>query len=173
MNEQLRHVRRVYDVEALGAIDILREASVWTSTFGQPIWPLESFTVDDQREIAAAGEQVGGFEESEMVACMRLQKRDRIFWPDDPPGEALYLHKLAVRRASSGKGWTARMVDWAVGECRTENARALRLDTLANGKLPAYYETLGFRLVDKRPLLIERMPIVRMQLLIDAPAYSR
>jgi len=65
------------------------------------------------------------------------------------------------------------MVDWAVGECRTENARALRLDTLANGKLPAYYETLGFRLVDKQPLLIERMPIVRMQLLIDAPAYSR
>ncbi len=161
-------MRRVYGDAALDAIEILREASLWTAGFGPQIWPLEGFTVDEQRDIAAAGEQVGGFEDSRMVACMRLQRKDPIYWPEDPPGEALYLHKLAVRRASSGKGWTARMVAWAVQECRNENAHALRLDTLANGKLPGYYQALGFRLVDERPLLFGQIEIVRMQLLIDS-----
>jgi GNAT superfamily N-acetyltransferase len=160
-------VRRVYGADALEAIDILREASLWTAQFGRPIWPLDGFTIEEHHVIAAAHEQVGGFEDSRMVACMRLQKRDDIFWPDDPPGEALYLHKLAVRRAASGKGWTARMVDWAVNECRKENARALRLDTVADSKLPAYYESLGFHLVDKPLMLVDEMYIVRLQLLID------
>lgn len=167
MYEQLCEVRRVYGADALEAIDILREASLWTAQFGRPIWPLDGFATEEQHVIAAAHEQVGGFEDSRMVACMRLQKRDDIFWPDDPPGEALYLHKLAVRRAASGKGWTARMVEWAVNECRKENARALRLDTVAESKLPAYYESLGFHLVDKPLMLVDEMYIVRLQLLID------
>ncbi|HTW35370.1 MAG TPA: hypothetical protein VMD53_12195, partial [Rhizomicrobium sp.] len=55
-------VRRVYGTEALEAIEILHEASVWTSTFGAPIWPLGGFTAEEQHRIAAAGEQIGGFE---------------------------------------------------------------------------------------------------------------
>jgi len=168
MTEAFWQVRRVYGDVALEAIDILREASRWTSTFGQPIWLAESFTVEEQRNHAAAGEQVGGFEDSKMAACMRLQRKDRVFWPDDPPGEALYVHKLAVRRASSGKGWTARMIDWAKRECRKENAPALRLDTAANTKLPQFYERLGFQMIEEPPIFAEGMLIVRMQLWVDA-----
>jgi GNAT superfamily N-acetyltransferase len=167
MNEQPWQVRRVYGEQALESIDILREASLWTARFGQPIWPLESFTIEDHRDIAAAGEQIGGFEDSKMVACMRLQTRDHLFWPDDRPGEALYLHKLAVRRASSGRGWSARMVEWAVRECRQKRVRALRLDTLANTSLPLLYKRLGFDLVDETPRIVEQAPTVRMQLWID------
>jgi GNAT superfamily N-acetyltransferase len=167
MDAESCQVRRVYGDEALEAIDILREAALWTARFGRPIWPPDGFPIDEQRDIAAAGEQVGGFEESRMVACMRLQKKDNVFWPDDPPGEALYLHKLAVRRAASGKGWTARMVAWAVSECRKANARALRLDTAAHTKLPAYYESQGFRVVDKPLIVIDDLEIVRLELLID------
>jgi GNAT superfamily N-acetyltransferase len=168
MSGQSYEVRRVYGSAALEAIDILREASLWTARFGRPIWPLDGFTIDEQHVIAAADEQVGGFEESKMVACMRLQKRDDVFWPEDAPGEALYLHKLAVRRAASGKGWTARMVEWAANECRAWNARALRLDTVARSKLPAFYESLGFRLVDGPRLVHDQVEIVRLQLLIDS-----
>jgi len=167
MTRQLWQVRRVYGAEALQAIDILHEVSVWTSTFGDPIWPLGSFTAEEQERIAAAGEQIGGFEGAQMVACMRLHRRDPIYWPDDPPGEALYLHKLAVRRSASGRGWTARLVEWAVEECRRNGARALRLDTLANDKLPRHYEALGFRLVDETAERVGGVPIVRMELLID------
>jgi GNAT superfamily N-acetyltransferase len=161
-------VRRVYGDEALEAIEILHEASVWTSSFGAPIWPFGGFTREEQERLAAAGEQIGGFEGAEMVACMRLQRSDPVFWPDDPPGEALYLHKLAVRRAASGRGWTARLVAWAVEECRRAGARALRLDTLANDKLPRHYEALGFRFVDETAERVGGVPIVRMQRFIDS-----
>ena len=161
-------VRRVYGTEALEAIEILHEASVWTSTFGAPIWPLGGFTTEEQHRIAAAGEQIGGFEDARMVACMRLHESDPVYWADDPPGEALYLHKLAVRRAASGRGWTARLVAWAVAECRRNGARALRLDTLANDKLPRHYEALGFRFVDETSDRVGGVPIVRMEMLIDA-----
>jgi len=168
LSELSWQVRRVYGDDALAAIDILREASSWTSTFGHPIWPPESFSDEEQRAIALAGEQIGGFEESRMVACMRLHERDGLYWPDDPPGEALYLHKLAVRRASSGRGWSARMIAWAVAECRRRRARVLRLDTLANDKLPRHYETLGFELVDRTQQTVGAIPIVRMQLWVGA-----
>jgi GNAT superfamily N-acetyltransferase len=164
-------VRRVYDAEALEAIEILHEASVWTSTFGEPIWAFGSFTPEELHRIAVAGEQIGGFEGTQMVACMRLHESDPIFWADDPPGEALYLHKLAVRRSASGRGWSARLVQWAVEECRKKGARALRLDTLANDKLPRHYETLGFHLVDETSQRVGGVPIVRMQLWVgDARA---
>lgn len=166
MTGQFWQVRRVYDAEALEAIAILHDASVWTSTFGEPVWAFGSFSAEEQSRIA--GEQIGGFEGAHMVACMRLQERDPIYWPDDPPGEALYLHKLAVRRSASGKGWSARLVEWAIEECRRKNARALRLDTLAIDRLTRHYETLGFRLVDEISERVGGVPIVRMQLLIDS-----
>ena len=65
MGGQLYQVRRVFGAEALEAIDILREASLWTAQFGRPIWPLDGFTVDEQHVIAAAHEQVGGFEDQD------------------------------------------------------------------------------------------------------------
>ena len=160
-------VRRVYGDEALEAIDILHEVSVWTSAFGEPVWPLGGFTAEELARVAAAGEQIGGFEGAQMVACMRLQEKDPIYWPDDPPGEALYLHKLAVRRAASGKGWTARLVGWAVEECRRKGARALLLDTLAIEKLLHHYEAVGFRLVDETSERVGGVPVVRMQLWVD------
>jgi GNAT superfamily N-acetyltransferase len=159
-------VRRVYGAEALEAIDILHEASTWTATFGAPVWAFGSFTAEEQARIAAAGEQIGGFENAHMVACMRLQKSDSVYWPDDPPGEALYLHKLAVRRSASGKGWTGRLVDWGADECRKAGARALRLDTIANDKLPRHYEALGFRFVDETSERVGGVPIVRMELVV-------
>ena len=162
------HVRRVHGAEALEAIDILHEASVWTATFGAPVWPLGGFTAEELARLAAAGEQIGGFEDARMVACMRLQRSDPVYWPGDPPGEALYLHKLAVRRCASGKGWTARMVAWAVAECHGNGARALRLGTIANGKLPRHYEALGFRFIDEAQERVGGLPIVRMELSIDA-----
>lgn len=65
--------------------------------------------------MAAAGEHIAGFEHTMMTACMRLQRRDEMHWPDAAGAEALYLHKPAVRRAATGKGWTGRMIVWAAG----------------------------------------------------------
>jgi GNAT superfamily N-acetyltransferase len=167
MDDRSWHIRYLATAEASEALDILREASRWSTRFGAPMWPLESLTEQEHREVAGAGELVGGFEGAHMVVGMRLQKRDPIHWPDDAPGEALYLHKLAVRRASAGKGWMGRMVDWALTECRKQDVPALRLDTFPDSRLPSLYESLGFRLVDEGPRWFAGRWLVRMEQVIQ------
>ncbi|HEY3637802.1 MAG TPA: GNAT family N-acetyltransferase [Rhizomicrobium sp.] len=159
-------IERVGIAEAGAVADILQEVTDWSCRFGDPIWAPEELALEIQQGVAAAGEQIAGFEGPAIVACMRLQRIDKLYWPDAPEGEALYLHKLAVRRASSGRGWSERMIRWAEQQCRTAGMPFLRLDTLAGTRLVSLYEQFGFRVVDREPLLIAGHQIVRMERLL-------
>ena len=134
--------------EAAVAVDILREAALWSLCAGRPVWPPDSFDVVTFQIAANAGELVLGYERGEPVACMLLQTRDETYWPNDAAGEALYVHKVAVRRRAAGKGWVERFVHWARDDAERLGARYLRLDTLDRPKLLSLYADLGFRFVD-------------------------
>ena len=166
MSNQPWHVRYLEGETWREALEILREASAWSSRFGTAIWRPDELTEARQRESAEACELVGGFAGDAMTACMRLERSDPVHWPQDTPGEALYLHKLAIRRAFAGRGWPRRMVDWAVAECAKRGARALRLDTAPDTKLPVLYAEMGFRLVERVPRWFVGRRLVRMELML-------
>lgn len=156
-------IRRVPPDEAPVVVDILREAAAWTRRFGRPIWPARRFTAREHRALAAAGALVGGYEAGRLVACCRVQDADPVYWPDAPPGEALYLHKLAARRSAAGRGWAGRLIAWAADKAGRAGARALRLDTLAGSALVGVYAAHGFRVVDERRPSPRGRWIVRME----------
>lgn len=157
-------VRHASLAEAADAVEILREAAAWTARFGAPIWDAAIFTVDAWRAHAEAGELAGGFDDGgRMAACMLLQRADALYWPEDAPGDALYLHKVAVRRDCAGAGWPARLVAWAGERAREAGIARLRLDTMAHGALPALYARLGFHLVDPGPIEVGGRTVVRME----------
>ena len=82
------------------------------------------------------------------VAAILLVPGDPQFWPDDPPGEALYLHKLAVHPGRQGRGLSTPMIRAAVQATRAAERPWLRLDTDAERpKLRSLYERQGFLLV--------------------------
>jgi GNAT superfamily N-acetyltransferase len=59
------------------------------------------------------------------------------------PGNAAYLHRMAVRRRSAGLG--AFILAWAAEVAGQHGRDALRLDCVAsNRRLRAYYEAAGF-----------------------------
>ncbi len=61
------------------------------------------------------------------------------------PGEALYLHRLAVRRVASGGQVSSALLGPAVGTAAARGARYLRLDCEASQpSLRAVYERFGF-----------------------------
>lgn len=155
------------EADAASAVEILREAATWTARLGRVMWSAESFTVPAYQAFARARELVGGFEQSadgeRLAACMLLQRRDPLFWPDDEPGIALYLHKVATRRDAAGRGWSRRLVEWAATVAREEGIGMLRLDTIANGRLPSHYEALGFRALDEEPLQMGELRFTRME----------
>ena len=88
------------------------------------------------------------FEEGQPVGCMALTDVDQTYWPEVKKGEALYLHKLAVKGEARGKGISIALMNYAKEKAITENIQTIRLDCNANReKLRKLYEAQGFKWV--------------------------
>jgi hypothetical protein len=99
-------------MEAVPETDaLIREAANWLIAKGEPLWGPNETAFDELTRVAREGELVIGRIDSVLAACMYLHNEDRLFWPDAAPGEAFYVHRLAVARRFAGRGFAryARM----------------------------------------------------------------
>jgi GNAT superfamily N-acetyltransferase len=81
----------------------------------------------------------------EPVGVIKFQLEDPEFWPDLPPGESAFVHRLAVRRSFAGGEVSAALLNWALERTRSLGKKYLRLDCEASRpKLRALYERFGF-----------------------------
>ena len=92
---------------------------------------------------------------------MYLHNADTLFWPQDPPGEAFYVHRLAVARNFAGRGFANAMLRWAEAETLNQGRRFLRLDCEPRPKLLALYQKAGFTRVDAEPIEVTGHWVVR------------
>jgi GNAT superfamily N-acetyltransferase len=149
--------------QAFLAVEIWREAAQWLLEIDRPLWSLEQFNEPDARSLAAAGELVLGFERDAAVCCMTLKSADPILWPEKKTRTALYLHKIAVRRASAGRGWTDQLVDWAATRALALGITTLRLDCDPRPELMRLYENLGFGRVEPDPVRHDGFSAIRYE----------
>lgn len=156
--------------EELGEFSgVLIDAARWLEQTGQPLWSPEHLTPEALLRTYGLQEMRLGRVAGEVVAAMILQGSDPLFWPEAPEGEALYVHKLAVRREWAGRGLARLMLEHAVSEAQAAARPFLRLDTVADRmRLRALYEDFGFVVVDERRVL-ERM-VTRYELKVLPPA---
>jgi GNAT superfamily N-acetyltransferase len=155
------NVRQAGAEDAGTVAGLLDEATRWVRDLGYEQWPLP-FPRD---ELAAAIDRAEVFvveDEGDAVATVTLLQEDPTYWGERPP-DALYVHKLAVRRDRSGRGIGAAIVAWANAEAIEAGRDFLRLDCLRdNPGIRDYYEQLGFEhrgdlFYDGRPMsLYER-----------------
>ena len=83
-------------------------------------------------------------EDGEAVATVSMLLDDPEYWGVRPP-DAVYVHKLAVRRDRAGRGIGAAIVEWANAEAAEAGREFLRLDCYGdNPGIRDYYEGLGF-----------------------------
>lgn len=129
-------------------LPILRASALDCEARGRPMWPQEALTEDQlSRQYPGAAGHLGWLGD-QPVAAMLLVPADLDYWPNDPAGEALYLHKLAVDPGGQGHGLGVQMIGAAIQATRAAGRPWLRLDTAAERpKLRALYEGQGFRLV--------------------------
>ena len=84
---------------------------------------------------------------------MRLTAADPLFWPEAPHGEALYLHRLAVRRSVSGGRASSALLRWDLAHAGAQPVHFLRLDCEASrAALRRVYERFGFLLHSERAM---------------------
>ena len=140
---------------------LIREAARWLTAQGKPLWGPNETSLDELERVAHAGELVMGRIGSDAAACMYLHDEDRLFWPQDKPGEAFYVHRLAVARKYAGRGFAHAMLGWAEDEVRARKRDFLRLDCEPRVKLLALYASAGFTRIDSSPIQVREHFVVR------------
>jgi GNAT superfamily N-acetyltransferase len=155
---QTADVSRVAEV-----VHLLKGVSQWLIDRDLGHWSIDEFRLEDFLAAAEAGELIVGLEDGACAATMLLQSMDSLYWPTEPPMAALYIHKLAVRRASAGRQWSARMIQWAEAAARARAIARLRLDTVLGPVLRRLYESYGFICVDRYPIQVGAFPVIRME----------
>lgn len=143
------------------AIVIMREVAAWGRGRGFRVWPEEWLTPEEllTAEAGRSNFYVGAVDGEDACAFI-LQWSDREWWPEAPPFEAGYLHKLCVRRKFAHRGMAALVAEAVKGECARRGARFLRLDTGADEAVVRdIYLAAGFEVVktiekDGRPVML-------------------
>ena len=140
---------------------LICEAAHWLTDKGETLWGEEETSGDELERVARAGELIVARSGGQLCACMYLHNEDAVFWPKARPGEALYVHRLAVARRFAGRGYSIMMLEWAAKEARRMGRDYVRLDCEPRPKLLALYHRAGFTPVDAAPIQIARHFVVR------------
>jgi GNAT superfamily N-acetyltransferase len=144
-------IERASAAQLADVVDILEDAFVWVTTLGQRSYPAGSFTAPASRpraqvlEALEAGELYLARVRGDPAGTVSLFEEDEAYWPG-ASRDALYVHKLAVRRRYAGLRLGGAILRWADERARERGKAFLRLDTAAgNEPLLAYYGRAGFR----------------------------
>jgi GNAT superfamily N-acetyltransferase len=142
----LTTVRQATPPDTKEIAEILAEAAHWLEQSGMKMWR------DDELlpSRLAADVEAGLFHlaecNGEAAGVVKFQLEDQLFWPDVPPTESAFVHRLAVRRRFASRGVSSTLLNWAVEAARSYGRDFLRLDCEASrSKLRAVYERFGFR----------------------------
>jgi predicted N-acetyltransferase YhbS len=143
------NVRPATHADVPATAEILDEATAFVQTKGRDQWPVP-FPQDELRERVEREELYVVEVDDSLAATFTLLLDDPFFWGERPP-DAVYLHKLAVKRAFAGRRLGERIVEWIVAAAAARGREFVRLDCQRD--LPgirAYYERLGFELVGEK-----------------------
>ena len=89
------------DAPAISAL--LSGAAAHVRDAGRGLWSADVVSVAAVSRHADQGQYRLGLMGDELAGVFRLDADDPVFWPEMPPGGALYLHKLAVLPARQGQ----------------------------------------------------------------------
>jgi GNAT superfamily N-acetyltransferase len=133
-----------HEVETVCAI--LLEAADWLRDRGIPMWRGDELSPERIAADVAEGYFFLARVKGEAVGTIKFQLHDAVFWPDVPPEEAAFVHRLAVRRSFAGGQLSALLLRWAADQGKRAGRHFLRLDCEASRpRLRAVYERSGFQ----------------------------
>jgi GNAT superfamily N-acetyltransferase len=128
-------------------IDILEEAASWLASRGIDQWQPGSFLGPRYESIADQvnrGEVYLATLDGKPVGTLTLQWEDKKFW-GVVPGDAAYVHRIAIRRTCAGRNLGRQLLQWAESTAAAAGKNFLRLDCMAeNQALCEYYERANF-----------------------------
>lgn len=143
MKTTIRQAERA-DVESVS--EILTEAVAWLQELGDQLWTLDELLPEQILDDVCEGLYFLAERDGLAVGTLRYQLEDELYWPDVPPDESAFVHRVAVRRQYAGGKISTELLRWAVARTAALGRLYLRLDCeAARPKLREVYERFGFR----------------------------
>lgn len=128
---------------------VLIEAAQWLDSLGQLMWKVSDLSAQKLLEKYRMEEMRLCYDDGHLIGVYVFQWKDPLFWPE-LNNESRYLHKLAVCREHSGKGYGRKLIFSAEQLCKESGIEWLRLNcgTFRPG-LRNFYEGIGFKMLDR------------------------
>ena len=132
------------------AITVMKEVAEWGRVQGFRVWLDEWLTKEELLTDEVRPEHFCiGKVDGETACAFILQDSDAGYWGIRSEKEAVYLHKLCVRRKFAHRNMTKSVVEAIKEECRSRGVRYIRLDTGLDEKVVRkIYLNAGFKIVD-------------------------
>lgn len=132
------------------AISVMKEVAKWGREQGFRVWLDEWLTPEELLTDEAKPENFCIGEIDGKIACaFILQRSDSDYWKDSSDVQAVYLHKLCVRREYAHRNMTKIVIEAIKEECRKHGIKYIRLDTGLDEKVVRkIYLNAGFKIVD-------------------------
>lgn len=138
-------VRRALSSDLDTVALILTQAALWLDERGDPLWSVDELDPQHLRDDVARGFYVIAEHTDEAVAVARVTGEDPETWPEAEPGEALYVHRLAVLRSHSGGIASRPVLSWCRAQAQEHDIPLLRLDCdVRRERLRSLYASFGF-----------------------------
>ncbi|MCL2497211.1 MAG: GNAT family N-acetyltransferase [Symbiobacteriaceae bacterium] len=143
MNEIVIRQATPVDIPLLEGI--LLDAVHWVAAIGYKQWSPREVSWENLSKSFSITDFHLAFGQGQPAGCMALVDYDPYFWPEEPRGNSLFLHKLAVTQAARKSGVSSAMMDYFKAEGKARGVTAIQLETNADRpKLTAFYESHGF-----------------------------
>ncbi|WP_322749876.1 MULTISPECIES: GNAT family N-acetyltransferase [unclassified Frankia] len=137
-------IRRAGPEDLDAAVDILAEAARWLASRGIRQRPEHGFPATDVAERIERGEMYLARLDGDPVATIAIDWDDEYFWSSSDH-DAVYVHRMAVRRRWAGRKIGERLLDWAAERTAIAGRAWVRLDCVtANVGLCQYYLDCGW-----------------------------
>lgn len=131
----------------------LTKIARWLNENDKEMWSIDRLEKDIFLKNNKNFECYLGYIDDVPVASVILRESDEFMWPNVKVNETIFVGKLGVDRAYSGRGIGRYMLDFAQNEAIKRNKKYLRLDCYANRQYLCYlYEDYGFKLVEKKEM---------------------
>lgn len=143
-------------------VALLHEAAAWLCEQGMPMWHPDEIAFDVISNDVQAGLFFVAIDAGKIIAAVKFELHDNLFWPDVAPGESAFLHRFVVCRTYAGRGISTVILRWAVERAVSLNKSYVRLDCeVSRPRLRSVYESFGFRHRDDRQ--VERFFVSRYE----------
>lgn len=148
--------RRLRDAELDSAYAILMEVTAWLASKGIRQWH-QTFPREMYEARQARGENYGLLVDGELAAVVSLLEERPEYWSDVlPETDFKWLATLAAARKFSGQKLGELAMSEAEHFLAQEGLSEIYLDCVyANGTLPKFYTSLGYKEVARRDLAFE------------------